>query len=297
MKQFHILCVGIALLGCGLGLEAGEQSTNELCAFAMGEKIVLSGLSPLFAGEQFWFQVRHENRPLTSGTVQGSTGKEGLALPVQLPEVKSGVSKILHLLLRKGDDTGFQVYDGPLTVYSPFPYADGEPPAGDKPVAVYDPDGKTIAALRGIKFPFAEVTQISNAQSNQVLVIGEGIDLPRTFESQVLEALRRGVDVLMLAPLLDGGNLPLGEWSHLEAGNIQGVSLIDGGVCFELLPGRGRCVFSINAQKGARYVHWREDHSSALFTAYGVPIISVWDKSAEVRWLFKRWLKTQQKER
>jgi hypothetical protein len=220
---------------------------------------------------------------------------KGLSLPVRLPEIKAGVSKVLAFRLCKGDDKGLLIYDGGLTVYSPFPYAEGERPAGDKKVAVYDPDGKTIAALQSIRFPFEQIKQISDVRTNHVLVIGEEIERGRLFEPQVLAALHQGTDVLMLAPLPEEGTIPLGEWACLTAGALTAPNTITGGSFFALSPERGRCVFFVNGEKGARQVHWRELYSKACFSVYGIPIISAWDKSAEARWMFKTWLTKQQK--
>ena len=287
---FCLFCLVCALASTGLA-----QATNGACALAMGDQIVVTGVAPANPEERFWFQVRHENRPLASGSIQGRAINKGLSLPVQLPEVKPGVFKVLQLRLCKGDDKGLQVYDGPLTVYSPFPYVEGERPAGEKAVVVYDPDGKTIAALQSIRFPFEEIKQLSDARTNQVLVIGEGIERTRQFEPQVLAAVRQGTDVLMLAPSAEEGSIPLGEWDRMTAENIVGSLAVQGGSFFDLIPERGRCIFSINGEKGARQVHWRDLYSKATFTVYGIPIISAWDKSAEARWMFKTWLTTQQK--
>lgn len=294
-KRRYWVHAGVFFLAYALSLTALAQATNGACALAMGDQIVVTGVAPANPEERFWFQVRHENRPLASGSIQGRASNKGFSLPVQLPDVKPGVSQVLQLRLCKGDDKGLQVYDGPLTVYSPFPYAEGERPAGEKAVVVYDPDGKTIAALQSIRFPFEEIKQLSDARTNQVLVIGEGIERTRQFEPQVLAVVRQGTDVLMLAPSAEEGNIPLGEWGQMTAENIVGSLTVQGGTFFDLIPERGRCIFSINGEKGARQVHWRDLYSKASFSVYGIPIISAWDKSAEARWMFKTWLTTQQK--
>lgn len=296
LRRYWVV-LGLFCLVCALATPVMAQATNGACAFAMVDQIVVTGVAPANPEDRFWFQVRHENRPLASGLIQGHASNKGISLPVQLPEVKPGVFKVLHLRLCKGDDKGLQVYDGPLTVYSPFPYAEGERPAGEKTVVVYDPDGKTIAALQNIRFPFEAIKQLSDVRTNQVLVIGEGIERTRLFDPQVLATVRRGADVLMLAPLSEGGSIPLGEWDQMKAENFMGSATVQGGSFFNLMPERGRCVFSINGEKGARQVHWRDLYSKASFSVYGIPIISAWDKSAEARWMFKTWLTTQQEGR
>lgn len=222
LRRHLSVVLALSVLALAPAASASEPVWN---AFAGREDLQVRGVSGVAAGADVWFSVTKEQRKIGSGTVR-TDADASLSLPVRIPEMKPGVALALELTLRAGSDQGRVLRSGPLWAFAKQPFEPHHNPAAPRPMLLYDPEGKTEPALRGIELPFDTVTRLDLLadRTNAVIVVGEGVSLERErgLWQALSDAVARGNHVLLLAPK-DGRLHPPPAWGTLMAGDVQKV--------------------------------------------------------------------------
>lgn len=219
--RFAVL-LGIFMLFFSTHTLAADPVWN---AFAGQEHLIVRGIPDVNPGTNIWFSVMKDQRKISSGSCRAEADAS-LNLPVHLPEMKPGVALALDLTLRAGGERGRVLRDGTLWAFAERPVEPNHNPAASRDILLFDPDGKTEAALCSIEIPFEwlkNLETLSN-RTNAVVVVAEGVSLEseRGLWSALLAAVAHGNHVLLLAPK-DGQLRPSAEWGGLAAGSVQDV--------------------------------------------------------------------------
>lgn len=289
------------------GFPAPRCAAEVRNVFAGRENVLVQGVAGLAAGERVWFRVAKGERTMTSGTAACETGGT-VSLPVALPEMKPGVALQLGVVLRLGSDQGRPLLaNDHVWAFSEHPFAAGHNPAAPRRIRLYDPAGRTAAALAAIGVPFEAAAQIGalDDATNAVIVVGEAVSLEteRGLWETLAAAVARGNDVLLLAPA-DGAFRPPDDLGLLTAGTAQAVlrhppvggaaykldlsSLPAGGAAgtrFRLAGLRDEALFAVSADRGREAVAWDDPASGGRFRACGLGLVARWEETPAARWL------------
>lgn len=290
-----------ALALCVLGVRG---SAEPVAAFGETDGIFVPGIAGVAADTTVWFRVTKEGRTLASGSAAVAAGKS-LRLPVSLPELKPGVVLPFELTLRRDAEAGEPLFDGHLWVFSRQPVAPGHNPVAPRTLRLYDPEGRTDAAFQELDLAFESVPRLDLVTElrDSVLVVGEGLSLEaeRGLLDTMVEAVRNGNEVLLLAPV--EGTLRLPAWHRLVAGTLNDVfprpqppagarapnpALLvprESGTLFRLVGLRDDVGFEVVREDGAQAVGWDDALSGGRFRACGLPIVEHWKTSPAARWL------------
>lgn len=293
----------VLLLSVASGVGAGEPLWN---AFAGREGLWVRDLQGLTDGDTVWFRVARAHRTIDSGTARVNPDGR-LTLPARLPEMKPGVALSLDVVLRAGGDQGRLLREGQLWAFSERPFEPGFNPAAPRSILLYDPAGRTATALRSIDLPCTLLPRLEALAeaTNAVILVGEGLALEdeRELLPQLAAAVRRGNDVLLLAPR--DGQLTPTAWQRLVAGATRDVwpARAAGGPPYQLdlvaWPPKGRAAvarfrlvgrddeacFAVSSESGVEAVGWDDTASGGWFRACGLGIVAQWDETPAARWL------------
>lgn len=295
------------MAGLALCVLTAHGSDEPTAAFGETDGIVVPGNAGLAADATVWFRVAKAGRTLASGSVAAFAG-EPLRIPVALPDLKPGVAMPLELTLRRGGDAGESLFEGRLWAFSRQPVGPGHDPVAPRTLHLYDPEGRTDAALREVGLPFERVARLEalGALRDAVIVVGEGLSLDeeRGLTDALAEAVGRGNDALLLAPREGTLALP-SAWTRLVAGTIRDVFPAPkqgaGGqgadsaafvrpdpaerTGFRLSGLRDEAVFGVADRAGVEAVGWETVGSEGRFRACGARLVARWETSPAARWL------------
>ena len=281
---------------------AAEPAWN---AFGGQENLRVRGVAGVVAGADVWFSVAKDHRRISSGTIKAEA--DGLKLPVRIPEMKPGVALALELTLRAGSEQGPVLRSGPLWAFAERPLEANHNPAAPRSILLYDPEGTTEPALRGIELPFETITKLDvlSDRTNAVIVVGEGVSLDgeRGLWQTLMDAVAHGNHVLLLAPKDGQLHLPP-AWENLMVGDAQKV-LRHGTVAklpykldltnwppdgkaaatrFQLAAFRDEAVFNVTPDAGTVAMGF-DTATGGRFRACGLGIIAKWNETPAARWL------------
>jgi len=221
--------------------------------------------------------------------------------------------------LRAGSEQGRLLRQGLLWAFSEQPFDPERKLSSSRSLLLYDPEGRTDAALRSISLVHESLERPSllDGVTNALILVGEGVSLTseRGLAERLAAAVVRGNRVLLLAPS-EGQLEPPSAWRVLLAGNAQDVlrkqeakTLTykldlnrwppDGNAIrmrFHLVAERDAAVFDVTPNAGCEAVGWDDAASGGRFLACGLGIISKWSETPAARWLLAEMVEQLAKE-
>jgi len=313
-----VLAGALALIGAA-GFSVGGQAEPVWNVFSGRGTLVVPGAKDGKSSDgRVWYRVSKERRTIASGSVIAHPDGH-IEIPVKLAEMKQGVVLPLEAELRAGSEEGPLLRSGPLWVFSEQPVSSEGSFKASRPLVLYDPEGRTDAALRaiGLSCDVLERPALLEAVTNALIVVGEGVSLEgeRGLAELLAGAVARGNRVLLLAPC-DGELKPPAAWRALRAGNAQDVLREpvsakypyrldlanwppDGNAVqkrFRLEASRDGIVFAVTSEAGCEAVGWDDVASGGCIRACGLGIIKKWNETPAARWLFMELVKQLENE-
>lgn len=315
-----------ALLIVGLGstalsaqepklIPAASQAWTNVLADSRAEVEFTVQAPAAFRGRIAWtFSEAATKRVLPNGRGQlvvkpGAKTKFAL----DIPAVNPGVVLKAQLTVALVDDANGSVratQDKGLWIFHADPFHGQAKELAEHKLIVYDPAGKTVAALNALKVPFEDeknAAALADRKSG-VVVIGEGVSFKDEagLADTLVQLARRGATVICLAP--SAGTLPIpgaekdgGEsisllrhdaiprldprldglaWSNstkIVASTIA-LRVIDGGVAGEVVEGPG----------GFPWFQVDYPQTKGRLTICGFALVAQWQASPTPRYLFAR---------
>lgn len=279
--------------------------------FAGRECVVVRKIAGAAEGEMLSFRISRHHRTLQKGVV--TVGEGGVAeIPVSVPAMHDGLAMRLEMTLsRSVDAVGGQ--PGPETIYafSDQPFADGTLPVRAADVNVFDPDGRTAAALEAIKVPFQRVRDFAelSGTTNSFVVVHEGVSPGGDGNlGGIIDALiDDGNRVIVLAPA-DGcisihaakDALKYGFAKEVLAFKRSGRGMeyeldfsVMGGNRFTVATDGGISVADFGGDGEVEAAAWEAANGRGRGVICGLGLISDWEKTPAARWLLADFFRSE----
>lgn len=268
---------------------------------------------------QLGWSLGADQRTLQRGETPVTLGKgeaADIAIKLRVPEVRESVVLPAVLSVRLYTPPGRVVarHEAPLLVFSANPFAGRTDWLKTRRLTLFDPSGETARCLKSVGVPLDHQKRLAAVENlrNGLLLIGEGTSFAkhRALDRTIVDAARRGVPVIVLAP--SDGRLPLpGTTSdelsprevilrHEEAilrldkrldaqgWPPDGRSIVSS---FAVQSDKGRVVAAVEAErKGWQWLEADYPAPGARLIVCGFAVVSHWDSTPAPRWLLMRLL-------
>lgn len=275
------------------------------CVFG-GVQTPLVIACPPGATRLMW-HLRNNTRTIARGEAEVAAGVARVALPV--PPVHPGIVLPTQLDLNIVDAArAVLVADTrDVAVCAAEPFVPSAARDAEPAVDLYDPAGRTAAALEATGYPVRSLRSLAahRPAERDLLILGEGLDLAaeRGFAAQLDDLLQQGARVLCLAPA--AGTLPLPALQHTSRrGAGQRVAFEDASwlqaldprldpvpvAGFGLRMGRADILAEFDAQHGPWAVLDQRVGAGRLLIVRA-QLLGGWDAAPAPRYLFKALVK------